>query len=188
MHGCVISTMFGWCFWFFKKTFLSKQLSIPTLQVLHISHSDSLTRRSSPSPRSFAFLTPVLYLIDPPRPILRIFHSDSLTHRSRQVVVSSGWRYILQNYNYKLHFQNLSIYHIARFFLDGQKMDDGTNIGFHHWATVGQSGRLQGRVLSVKTLARCKRERRRRRSSRSHFWWQHMEGPTPFSVATVRPA
>jgi len=27
------------------------------------------------------------------------------------------WRYILQNYNYKLHFQNLSIYHIARFFL-----------------------------------------------------------------------
>ncbi len=22
------------------------------------------------------------------------------------------WRYILQNYNYKLHFQNLSIYHI----------------------------------------------------------------------------
>ncbi len=27
------------------------------------------------------------------------------------------WWYILQNYNYKLHFQNLSIYHIARFFL-----------------------------------------------------------------------
>jgi hypothetical protein len=27
------------------------------------------------------------------------------------------WRYILQNYNYILHFQNLSIYHIARFFL-----------------------------------------------------------------------
>jgi hypothetical protein len=27
------------------------------------------------------------------------------------------WQYILQNYNYKLHFQNLSIYHIARFFL-----------------------------------------------------------------------
>ncbi len=23
------------------------------------------------------------------------------------------WRYILQNYNYKLHFQNLSIYHIS---------------------------------------------------------------------------
>jgi hypothetical protein len=22
------------------------------------------------------------------------------------------WQYILQNYNYKLHFQNLSIYHI----------------------------------------------------------------------------
>jgi hypothetical protein len=27
------------------------------------------------------------------------------------------WRYILQNYNYRLHFQNLSIYHIARIFL-----------------------------------------------------------------------
>jgi hypothetical protein len=27
------------------------------------------------------------------------------------------WQYILQNYNYKLHFQNLSIYHIAKFFL-----------------------------------------------------------------------
>jgi hypothetical protein len=27
------------------------------------------------------------------------------------------WQYILQNYNYKLHFQNLSTYHIARFFL-----------------------------------------------------------------------
>jgi hypothetical protein len=27
------------------------------------------------------------------------------------------WQYILQNYNYKLHFQNLCIYHIARFFL-----------------------------------------------------------------------
>jgi len=23
MHKCVISTMFGWCFWFFKKTFYS---------------------------------------------------------------------------------------------------------------------------------------------------------------------
>ncbi len=27
------------------------------------------------------------------------------------------WRYILQNYNYKLHFQNLSIYHISHVFI-----------------------------------------------------------------------
>jgi hypothetical protein len=27
------------------------------------------------------------------------------------------WRYILQNYNYKLHFQNLSIYHIWHVFI-----------------------------------------------------------------------
>jgi hypothetical protein len=27
------------------------------------------------------------------------------------------WRYILQNYNYKLHFQNLSIYHILHVFI-----------------------------------------------------------------------
>jgi hypothetical protein len=27
------------------------------------------------------------------------------------------WRYILQNYNYKLHFQNLSIYHIPHVFM-----------------------------------------------------------------------
>jgi hypothetical protein len=27
------------------------------------------------------------------------------------------WRYILQNYNYKLHFQNLSIYHILHVFM-----------------------------------------------------------------------
>jgi hypothetical protein len=27
------------------------------------------------------------------------------------------WRYILQNYNYKLHFQNLSIYHIPHVFI-----------------------------------------------------------------------
>jgi len=29
MHRCVISTMFGWCFWFFKKTFLLKQPLVP---------------------------------------------------------------------------------------------------------------------------------------------------------------
>ncbi len=27
------------------------------------------------------------------------------------------WQYILQNYNYKLHFQNLSIYHIPHVFM-----------------------------------------------------------------------
>jgi hypothetical protein len=27
------------------------------------------------------------------------------------------WQYILQNYNYKLHFQNLSIYHISHVFI-----------------------------------------------------------------------
>ncbi len=90
MHGCVISTMFGRCFWFFLKTFFFKQLSIPTPPVLHISHSGSLTYRSPPPPWSFAFLTPVLYPVDPPppHPVLRIFHSDSLTRRSRQVVVA----------------------------------------------------------------------------------------------------
>jgi hypothetical protein len=28
------------------------------------------------------------------------------------------WQYILQNYNYKLHFQNLSIYHIPHIFIE----------------------------------------------------------------------
>jgi hypothetical protein len=28
------------------------------------------------------------------------------------------WRYMLQNYNYKLNFQNLSIYHIPHVFID----------------------------------------------------------------------
>jgi hypothetical protein len=28
------------------------------------------------------------------------------------------WRYILQNYNYKLHFQNLFIYHILHVFIE----------------------------------------------------------------------
>jgi len=48
---------------------------------------------------------------------------------------------------------------------DGQRTDDGT-----HGQVHCPSG--------LKTLAGCKRERRRRRrgSSRSHFWWQHMEG------------
>jgi hypothetical protein len=82
MHRCVISTMFGWCFWFLKKIFFFQTTVGPP-----------------PSPRSFAFLTPVLYLVDPlrlvlrisrssfltrraPRPVLRISHSGSLTRRS----------------------------------------------------------------------------------------------------------
>jgi len=32
MHRCVILTMFGWCFWFFKKTFPFKQLSVATVR------------------------------------------------------------------------------------------------------------------------------------------------------------
>jgi hypothetical protein len=83
MHRCVISTMFGWCFWFFKKKFLFKQPLV-----------------APPPPWSFAFPTPVLYLVDPPppgpshfplrffnpsippRPVLHISHSDSLPRRS----------------------------------------------------------------------------------------------------------
>jgi len=46
MHRCVISTMFGWCFWFFKKTFLFKQSLVPPFAlVLRISHSGSLACR-----------------------------------------------------------------------------------------------------------------------------------------------
>jgi hypothetical protein len=61
MHRCVISTMFGWCFWFFKKTFFFKQpLVPPTLAlVLRISQFGSLTRQAPPG-RSFTFPTPVL--------------------------------------------------------------------------------------------------------------------------------
>jgi hypothetical protein len=61
---CVISTMFGCCFWFFKKTFLFKQLLVPPPRpVLHISHSGSLT-------------------VDPPRLVLHISHFGSLTCQS----------------------------------------------------------------------------------------------------------
>jgi hypothetical protein len=119
MHGCVISTMFGWCFWFFKKTFFFKQLSIPTPPVLHISHSGSLTRRSPPPTALVLHISHSGSLPrrppPPPDPShfpLQFFNSSISSSSS-----SSGWRYILQNYNYKLHFQNLSIYHIARFFL-----------------------------------------------------------------------
>jgi hypothetical protein len=117
MHGCVISTMFGWCFWFFKKTFLFKQLSILTPPVLHISHSGSLTRwsprRLDPSHFSLRFFTPSTL----PSPDLSHFPLRFFNPSIPSSSSSSGWRYILQNYNYKLHFQNLSIYHIARFFL-----------------------------------------------------------------------
>ncbi len=33
------------------------------------------------------------------------------------------WQYILQNYNYKLHFQNLSIYHILHVFIVFENLD-----------------------------------------------------------------
>jgi hypothetical protein len=43
MHMCVISTMFGSCFWFLKKTFIfSNNRWSPSPSVLHISHSGSL--------------------------------------------------------------------------------------------------------------------------------------------------
>jgi hypothetical protein len=60
MHGCVISTMFGWCFWFFKKTFLFKQPLVPP-HCLGPSHFPlSFFNPLSPPGRSFAFPTPVL--------------------------------------------------------------------------------------------------------------------------------
>jgi hypothetical protein len=42
-------------------------------------------------------------------PLVFIYTSLNLCLMHRCVCI---WRYILQNYNYKLHFQNLSIYHI----------------------------------------------------------------------------
>jgi hypothetical protein len=39
--------------------------------------------------------------------VLKLVWTPCLMHRCVCI-----WRYILQNYNYKLHFQNLSIYHI----------------------------------------------------------------------------
>jgi len=67
----------------------------PPRPVLRISHFGSLTRRAPlpclshfplrfftlliPPARSFAFPTPVLYPVDPPRPFLHISHSNSLT-------------------------------------------------------------------------------------------------------------
>jgi hypothetical protein len=66
MHGCVISTMFGSCFWFFKKNFSFQTIvGPPAAPVLCIFHSGSLPRQ-------------------PPCPILRISHSDSLTRRAPQ--------------------------------------------------------------------------------------------------------
>jgi len=142
MHGCVISTMFGWCFWFFKKTFLFKQLSIPTPPVLHISHSGSLTRRSPLSPRSFAFFTPST----PLRSILCISHSDSLTCRSRQVVVA-----VVDDTYYKITTTNYISNFWARVTQHSPAHHPSTgclNTGFHQ-ITVGQSERLQGRLHRV---------------------------------------
>jgi hypothetical protein len=82
MHRCVISTMFGWCFWFLKKTFLFKQpLVPPAALVLRISHSGYLPRRAPPpGPSHFPlrFFNPSI----PPRPVLHISHSGSLTRWS----------------------------------------------------------------------------------------------------------
>jgi len=118
MHGCVISTMFGWCFWFFKKTFVFKQLSIPTLPLLHISHSGSLISRSpprlGPSHSSLRFFTP----LTPPRPVFRISHSDYLTCRSRQVVVAvvDDTYYKITTTNY-ISKTSLFYLHILTFFV-----------------------------------------------------------------------
>jgi hypothetical protein len=97
MHRCVISTMLGSCFWFFKKTFIFQtivgpppcclgpshfQFSFlphrPSSPVLRISHSDFLPP-STPLAWSFPFLTPVFYHRWPPQSVLPISHSSSLT-------------------------------------------------------------------------------------------------------------
>jgi hypothetical protein len=59
---------------------------------------------------SFGFFIPWLLLI-----LLFVYllvWTMCLMHRCVYI-----WRYILQNYNYKLHFQNLSIYHIPHVFI-----------------------------------------------------------------------
>jgi len=83
MHSCVISTMFGWCFWFFKKTFLFKQLLVPPPPRPGPSHFPlrfftSSTALPGPSHFPLRFFNPS----SPPRPVLCISHSGSLTHRS----------------------------------------------------------------------------------------------------------
>jgi hypothetical protein len=58
----------------------------------------------------FTFVSKCLVLIVNGFPSLFIYilvWTPCLMHRC-----VCTWRYILQNYNYKLHFQNLSIYHI----------------------------------------------------------------------------
>jgi hypothetical protein len=70
------------------------------------------------------------------------------------------WRYILQNYNYKLHFQNLSIYHIphvsietlAAEYLDVCTTCDSLDSNIH--LTMGKDWRRQiyPNVLQCLTL------------------------------------
>jgi len=48
MHMCVISTMFGWCFWFLKKTFLFKQLSVATVRPKSLSQTNQVNSQSVP--------------------------------------------------------------------------------------------------------------------------------------------
>jgi len=98
MHRCVISTMFGWCFWFFKKTFLFKQLLVPP-SPWSFAFPTSIFYPVDPPAWSFAFLTPVLYPVDPPRPVLRISHSGSLTRQAPSPGPS----------HFSLQFFNLSI-------------------------------------------------------------------------------
>jgi hypothetical protein len=89
MHMCVISTMFGWCFWFFKKTFLFKQLLVLPPPRPSPSHFPfRFFTPSTPHARSFAFPTPFLYPVHPPpHPVLRISHSGFLTHRTPRPVL-----------------------------------------------------------------------------------------------------
>ncbi len=88
MHRCVISTMFGSCFWFFEKNFSFQTIISPPL-----------------SPWSFAFPTPILYSVNPlssgpshfslwffnpsspPHSVFHIFDSGSLTCRSPHLVL-----------------------------------------------------------------------------------------------------
>jgi hypothetical protein len=66
-----------------------------------------------PSPYLFIFLCLLFYTL--------LVWTPCLMHRCVCI-----WEYILQNYNYKLHFQNLSIYHIPHVFmgtLDAENLD-----------------------------------------------------------------
>jgi hypothetical protein len=61
MHRCVISTMFGSCFWFVKKTFIfsnNRWSPRPRLGPSHFPLRFFIPL--TPSPQFFAFPTPVL--------------------------------------------------------------------------------------------------------------------------------